>query len=215
MADISNENYIHAQNGYSMIMDLGINGYEETLRFQRGLADLRNGSRISDTVILVEHPDIYTEGRHTLPEDSLAGSIKVERGGSITYHGYGQLVQYYIINLKERGKNVREIIESIHNCTIELLSSYDLRGKSELGKETGVWVGSRKIASTGIAVKEFTTLHGSALNVSTDLSKFSLIHPCGFDPSIMTSMEKETGRRIALDNVKKELRAIISERMKI
>ena len=71
-----------------MIMDLGINSYEETLRFQRGLAELRNGSKISDTVILVEHPDIYTEGRHTLPEDSLPSSIKVERGGSITYHGY-------------------------------------------------------------------------------------------------------------------------------
>ncbi len=198
-----------------MIMDLGINGYEETLRFQRGLAELRNASKINDTAILVEHPDIYTEGRHTLPEDSLPSSIKVERGGSITYHGYGQLVQYYIINLKERGKNVREIIETIHVLTIELLSSYGLKGRSELGKETGVWVGSRKIASTGIAVKEFTTLHGSALNVSTDLSKFALIHPCGFDPSIMTSMEKETGRRIALDNVKKELRAIISERMKI
>ena len=94
-----------------MIMDLGINSYEETLRFQRVLAELRNASKISDTAIMVEHPDIYTEGRHTLPEDSLAGSIKVERGGSITYHGYGQLVQYYIINLKERGKNVREIIE--------------------------------------------------------------------------------------------------------
>ena len=198
-----------------MIMDLGINGYEETLRFQRGLAELRNASKINDTAILVEHPDIYTEGRHTLPEDSLLSSIKVERGGSITYHGYGQLVQYYIINLKERGKNVREIIETIHDFTIELLSSYGLKGRSELGKETGVWVGSRKIASTGIAVKEFTTFHGSALNVSTDLSKFSIIHPCGFDPSIMTSMEKETGRRIALDNVKKELRAIISDRMKI
>ena len=74
----------------------------------------------------MEHPDIYTEGRHTLPEDSLPSSIKVERGGSITYHGYGQLVQYYIINLKERGKNVREIIETIHDFTIELLSSYKL-----------------------------------------------------------------------------------------
>ena len=198
-----------------MIMDLGINGYEETLRFQRGLAELRNASKISDTVILVEHPDIYTEGRHTLPEDSLPSSIKVERGGSITYHGYGQLVQYYIINLKEREKNVKEILETIHDYTIELLSSYGLNGRSELGKETGVWVGTRKIASTGIAVKEFTTLHGSALNVSTDLSKFSVIHPCGFDPSIMTSMENETGRGIALDKVKKELQVIISEKMRI
>jgi lipoyl(octanoyl) transferase len=198
-----------------MIMDLGISSYEETLRLQRGLADLRNIGRINDSAILVEHPDVYTEGRHTLPEDSMQGSISVERGGSITYHGPGQLVHYYIINMKERGKNVREIIELIHDCTITLLSSYGLKGISQLGKETGVWVGSRKIASTGIAVIEFTTLHGSALNVSTDLSKFYHIHPCGFNPSIMTSMEKETGRSIAIDKVKAELRTIISEKMKI
>lgn len=198
-----------------MIMDLGTSDYEQTLRLQRSLAELRNAGKITDIALLVEHPFVYTEGRHTLPEDSIREAIKVERGGSITYHGPGQLVQYYIINLKERGKNVREIIELIHDCTISLLSSYGLNGKSKLGKETGVWVGSRKIASTGIAVIEFTTLHGSALNVSTDLSKFTYIHPCGFDPSIMTTMEKEIGRSIAMNEVKAELRAIISEKLKI
>ena len=194
-----------------MIIDLDTRDYEDTLRLQRGLNDLRNTGKISDTVILVEHPDVYTEGRHTLPEDSYPGSIKVERGGSITFHGYGQLVQYYVINLKEKGKNVREMIETIHECTIMLLSSYGIKARSELGKETGVWVGSRKIASTGIAVIGFTTLHGSALNVSTDLAKFSLIHPCGFDSSIMTSMERELGKHIDLSDVKGKLRAIIAE----
>ena len=111
----------------------------------------------------------------------------------------------------KKGKNVREIIETIHECTIILLSSYGIKARSELGKETGVWVGSRKIASTGIAVIGFTTLHGSALNVSTDLAKFSLIHPCGFDSSIMTSMERELGKHIDLSDVKGKLRAIIAE----
>ncbi|EQD46738.1 lipoate-protein ligase B, partial [mine drainage metagenome] len=141
--------------------------------------------------------------------------VKVERGGSITYHGPGQLVQYYIINLKERGTNVRDLITKIHDCTITLLSEFNLAGRSELGKETGVWIGSRKIASTGLAVHEFTTLHGSALNVTTDLKKFSRINPCGFDSDIMTSLQAEVKNRIDFRSVKKRLSIIISERLSI
>ena len=77
-----------------MLIDLGQCDYNETLKLQRNMADMRNSGRIKDTVILVEHPDVYTEGRHTLKDDSIESSIKVERGGSITYHGPGQLVSY-------------------------------------------------------------------------------------------------------------------------
>ncbi len=198
-----------------MIADLGRSDYSTVLDLQRGLADLRNAGRIKDTVILVEHPDVYTEGRHTLARDSIPEAIWVERGGSITYHGPGQLVQYYIINLKERGINVKDLITKVHECTISLLSEYNLSGRSELGKETGVWIGSRKIASTGLAVHEFTTLHGSALNVTTDIKKFSRINPCGFDSSVMTSMQLEVKEGIDFGNIKRKLSVIISEQLTI
>lgn len=194
-----------------MLIDLGQCDYNETLKLQRNMAELRNSGGIKDTVILVEHPDVYTEGRHTLKADSIESSIKVERGGSITYHGPGQLVSYYIVNLRDRSINILDLIHRIHKATILLLSGYGLVGRSETGKETGVWVGDKKIASTGLAVKEFTTFHGSALNVSTDLGKFNTINPCGFNPQIMTSIENETGKKIEMPALKKKFASIIED----
>ena len=93
-----------------MIIDLGTSNYSETLKLQRNMADLRNRGQINDTVIFVEHPDVYTEGRHTQKADSIESSIKVERGGSITYHGPGQIVSYYIVNLRDRSINILDLI---------------------------------------------------------------------------------------------------------
>lgn len=194
-----------------MLIDLGNKDYIETLKLQRNMAELRNKGQIKDTVIFMEHPDVYTEGRHTQKVDSIESAIKVERGGSITYHGPGQLVSYYIINLRDRSINILELIHLIHNATIMLLSDYGLEGRSETGKETGVWIREKKIASTGLAVKEFTTFHGSALNISTNLEKFNRINPCGFNPEIMTSIENEIGRKIGMSELKKKFATIIEE----
>ena len=194
-----------------MIIDLGTSDYGETLKLQRNMAELRNRGQINDTVIFVEHPDVYTEGRHTEKADSIESSIKVERGGSITYHGPGQIVSYYIVNLRDRSINILDLIHMIHKATILLLSDYNLVGRSETGRETGVWIKEKKIASTGLAVKEFTTFHGSALNVSTDLKKFNQINPCGFNPQIMTSIENETGKKVEIPKLKKKFESIVEE----
>ena len=132
-----------------MIIDLGNSDYNETLKLQRNMADLRNRGQINDTVIFVEHPDVYTEGRHTQKADSIESSIKVERGGSITYHGPGQIVSYYIVNLRDRSINILDLIHLIHKATILLLSDYNLVGRSETGRETGVWIKEKTLEQEG------------------------------------------------------------------
>ena len=173
--------------------------YGKCLEMQREMNTLRNEGKIGDTIIATEHDDTYTGGIHYNPEVGGTYSVpilRVERGGNLTYHGKGQVVLYFIFNLKERGINVRELIEQVQEALIKTLSSYGVKGEGRLYKETGVWVGDRKICSIGFAVKGFSTLHGIAVNINTDLSKFYSISPCDMDPGVMTSLERETGRKV-------------------
>ena len=173
--------------------------YGKCLEMQRGMNALRNEGKIGDTIIATEHDDTYTGGIHYNPEVGGTYSVpilRVERGGNLTYHGKGQVVLYFIFNLKEREINVRQLIEQVQEALIKTLSSYGVKGEGRLYKETGVWVGDRKICSIGFAVKGFSTLHGIAVNINTDLSKFYSISPCDMDPGVMTSLEKETGRKV-------------------
>ncbi len=193
-----------------MLYDLGITDYQDALRLQHEVVNLVNSGVKKDTIIFVEHTDVYTAGKHTLQEHMINGALRVERGGSITYHGPGQIVVYFIINLKTNKMTILDLINSIHGGLCELLRSYGMRPDSKLGEETGVWIENRKIASTGLAVREFASFHGTALNVSTNLDKFNSINPCGFSPEIMTSMEKEIGKTVSLETVKSQLRTIFS-----
>jgi lipoyl(octanoyl) transferase len=169
--------------------------YDECLRLQRRLNKERNEGRIGDTIIATEHEDTYTGGIHFKQENEGSYSvpiIRVERGGNLTYHGKGQLVLYFIFNLKDRGVNVKQLIEQVQESLKQTLQSYGINGEGRLFKETGVWVGNRKICSIGFAVKGFSTLHGIAVNLNTDLSKFFNINPCDMDPGVMTSLARET-----------------------
>lgn len=192
-----------------MLYDIGRTDYRKSWAFQKELVELSNLDLIDDTVIFLEHPDTFTAGIHTgegsLPPDT----IRVERGGGVTYHGPGQIVIYFIVNLKKRHMNVRDLIVWVHGVLVDMLKEYGLSAESRLGRETGVWVGSKKIASTGFAVDGFTTFHGTAINVTTDLSKFQRISPCGFDPMIMTSMQSLLENRIEHDRVKNRLEEMI------
>lgn len=188
-----------------MLYDIGRVDYRKAWAFQKELAELRNLNLIDDTVLFLEHPDTYTAGIHT-PDIPLPPEvIRVERGGGVTYHGPGQLVVYFIVNLKEKRINVRDLILWVHSVLVGLLSGYGIRAESRLGKETGVWTDGGKIASTGFAVNGFTTYHGTALNISTDLRKFERISPCGFDPSIMVSMQSILASELKLEKIKTEL----------
>ncbi len=173
--------------------------YMEGLELQRRLNEKRNEGKIGDTIIATGHPDTYTGGIHFNPENESGYSvpiIRVERGGNLTYHGKGQLVLYFIFNLKERGINVKELIELVQAALNNTLETYGLKGEGRLFKETGVWVGGRKICSIGFAVKGFSTFHGIAVNLNTDLGKFFKISPCDMDPGVMTSLDKEIGHAV-------------------
>lgn len=173
--------------------------YLKCLEMQRELNGLRNEEKIQDMIIATEHGDTYTGGIHFDPENRASYDvpiIRVERGGNLTYHGKGQLVLYFIFNLKDRGINVKELIERVQIALNKTLEAYGIKGQGRLFKETGVWIESRKICSIGFAVKGFSTLHGVAINLNTDLSKFFKINPCDFDAGVMTSLSKETGEEI-------------------
>ncbi len=178
------------------IIPLSQSEYSGMLEFQRHLVGLRNNNRIDDMIIFTEHFHVYTAGIHT-PQDEVGPKghewLKVERGGEWTYHGPGQLVTYFITNLKDRGFNVKDLITRVGEAISLYLLDIGIKSELRLGKETGTWIGTRKICSYGFALREFTTFHGLALNVSTDLSMFSNIRPCGYDPEVMTSIKNETG----------------------
>ena len=180
-----------------IIADLPQVEYGRMLAIQRRLNALRNDGLIPDMLIMLTHPHVYTTGIHRNQDEILDSSIEVfqvERGGSATYHGPGQLVSYFMVNLKDRGINIRDLIIAVEDAIVSLLNDYGITAEGRLHGETGVWVGNRKICSVGLAVRGFSTLHGIALNVSTDLSRFSAIMPCGMPSQIMTSMEQELGR---------------------
>ena len=191
-----------------LIFNLGTQEYARILEFQHTLVDLRNRGSIGDALVFVEHPDTYTAGIHRDSGARLDPSLPVifvERGGAYTFHGPGQVIVYFIINMKERRINVRDLIILVQNSIVSLLSEYGIKAEGRLDKETGVWVQGRKICSIGFAVREFSTFHGIALNVSTDLNKFHSIMPCGFDASIMTSVRRETGSAIETEEVRSKL----------
>lgn len=176
------------------VRDWGLRPYVDALQEMRQLRVQRRKGAIPDTLLLVEHPAVITVGVQGADGDELPEGIPVipvERGGKSTYHGPGQLVAYPIVDLDPRGRDVRRFVHDLEELVVQCVDSAGLRAGRVDGKR-GVWVdGERKIASVGIAVEEWVTLHGLALNVSTDLAVFRRFRPCGFDGSVMTSVSAE------------------------
>ncbi len=202
------------------VYDLGFRkDYGQIWEFQKKLVNERINDRVQDSLILVEHDHVLTLGRSSHLENVLVKDLpvfEIERGGDVTYHGPGQLVAYPIILLERKSLSVRQFVELLEDSIIETLSALELRNASGmLGKQTGVWIdGKRKIASIGVAVSHWVTYHGLALNVSTDLSYFQKIKPCGFDSMIMTSISKELGgSQIGMGRVKHLLIQALSKRL--
>lgn len=182
-----------------LVVALGVVPYDGALELQDVLRDLRIRGEISDQLLLLEHPPVYTLGRGAT-EDHLGcaatGSVpvrRVGRGGEVTFHGPGQLVGYPIIDLSRRGKDVHAYIRCLENALIHTVRSFGVAGERVVGRP-GVWVASRKLASIGIGVKHWVTTHGFALNIDTDLAHFDAIVPCGLAGVQMTSLAVEGGR---------------------
>lgn len=193
---------------------LGTVEYNEALALQRHLGRERALSRIPDTLLLLEHPPVYTTGRRDATSNlrlpgTLLGAplIETDRGGDITFHGPGQLVAYPIINLREAGLSVVSYVRALEETIIRTIARYGLEGHTECGL-TGVWAGQDKVAAIGVRVGKpagaeggWVTGHGLALNVSVDLDWFTRIVPCGIADRGVTSIVKLMGEAPPLPEV--------------
>lgn len=166
----------------------------------------RDDRSVEDQLLLLEHEPVYTIGR-TPDQSSLLGAahlphplFAINRGGQATYHGPGQLMGYPIIDLRRCGQDLHKYLRWLEQLLIDLLAEYGIAA-SRRESLTGVWVGDRKIASIGVGVRHWITMHGFALNVSGDLSPFNHIVPCGINNVAMTSMERETGAAFSVTRV--------------
>jgi len=198
------------------VIDLGTREFGEVWALQRELVVARQRDEIPDTLLFVEHPHVITAGRSAHRENLLATDdlpiFEIERGGDVTYHGPGQLVGYPIFLLRPHERDLHRYLRNLEEALIRALARFELAGERK-PEWTGVWtVGAvRKLASIGVAVKRWVTLHGFALNVSTDLSRFSAINPCGLDAAVMGSMAGELGRPVGIDAVKKAVGETFAE----
>jgi len=185
---------------------LGLVDYMNTWNYQRELVNAIVEETKPNTLLLLEHPSVYTAGRMTkIDERPVDGTpvIDVDRGGKITWHGQGQLVGYPIVKLKNRN-DVVGFVREIEKALIEVCADFGIATEQYCDR-SGVWIrdaqGDRKIAAIGIRVSKGVTMHGFALNVNPDMSAFSKIVPCGIPDADVTSMATELGRAIDIAEV--------------
>ncbi len=193
--------------GHPEIRWVGRVEYGAAWALQKEILQARIAGTAPDTLLLCEHPDVITLGRRlgSVANVLAPGDIpifEVERGGDVTYHGPGQLVGYPILRLDGPRRDLHRYLRDLEEVLIAVAARLGVPSGRAEGK-TGTWVdGRRKLASIGVAVRKWVTLHGFALNVSTDLEKFRAINPCGFAAGVMTSLSVEAGREIAMADVR-------------
>ena len=185
--------------------------YENGLRLQQRLAEMRQREEIEDQLLLLEHPPVITLGRGGKAANLLATPdvlrehrvrfFETTRGGDITYHGPGQVVGYPILHLGEGSRDVRKYVTKLEEVLIRTVAEYGITAARVDGRR-GIWVGNDKIAAIGVRIARWVTSHGWALNVSTNLDHFRLITPCGLADTGVTSIERETGRPVDADEVR-------------
>jgi len=194
--------------------------YENGMKLQQKLVEMRQREEIVDQLLLLEHPPVITLGRGgdatnllATPEALAHHGVRfyeTTRGGDITYHGPGQIVGYPILHLGEGNRDVRKYVSAIEEVLIRTVAEYGITAERADGKR-GIWVGNDKIAAIGVRIARWVTSHGWALNVSTNLDHFRLITPCGLHGTGVTSIERETGRRVPLEEVREILAVKFAE----
>ncbi len=210
-----------AQPPAPVVLDWGRTGYEAAWRAQDELVARRIAGEIGDTLVFTEHNPVYTVGLRSGAADHLVWAadhlaregievVKTNRGGDITYHGPGQLVGYPIVDLTAR-KDLHAYLRLLEEVLINTVGSLGLEATRRDGK-TGIWVGTRKIAAIGVAVRRWVAYHGFALNVQPNLAHFQGIVPCGISATegTVTSLRAELGHDLDLDLVKARLAAEFS-----
>ncbi len=183
---------------------LGRVAYADGLALQESLVARRRAGEIPDTVLLLEHEPVYTIGR-TPDKSSLRAAadlphpvVEISRGGQATWHGPGQLVGYPILALQDYGADLHTYLRALEESLISACASLGLTAGRREGM-TGVWTGPRKLASIGVGVRHWISMHGFAINVSGDLAAFSAITPCGLSGVEITSVSRELGREVTVE----------------
>ena len=207
---IADENLTRSLSCY----DLGLVKYSDAWELQKELYRLRLNGEISDTLLLLEHPHVYTLGKAANEENVIAKPefikahgieiFEIDRGGDVTYHGPGQIVGYAILNLAEWKKDAHEYLRATEKTIIRTCAEYGIETERH-PKYTGVWRGDNKICAIGVKISRWITMHGFAFNVNTDLKMFDGIIPCGIKEKGVTSLSRELNREISLDEVKKKI----------
>ena len=197
------------------LRNLHVVTYENGLQLQQKLVELRQREELDDQLLLLEHPPVITLGRGgdrgnllASPDALKAHGVRfyeTTRGGDITYHGPGQVVGYPILHLGEGSRDVRRYVTNLEEVLIRTVAAYGITATRAEGKR-GIWVGNDKIAAIGVRIARWVTSHGFALNVNTNLDHFRLITPCGLRGTGVTSIAREIGRPVPLD----EVRAIVA-----
>jgi lipoyl(octanoyl) transferase len=202
------------------IIEAGVMEYEEALASQRAAQAKRIREEISDTLILLEHPPVITLGRRAEDADVLISpeaaarlgikTVRIERGGEVTYHGPGQLVGYMICGLAITGRSIKRFVHQVEESLIQSLDAgWGIRAERR-DKYIGVWTGEEKIAAIGISVSRGVTMHGFALNVNTNLEHFAWIVPCGIRTKAVTSIKKISGKEVPMH----EAKSLVTQKLK-
>ena len=210
------------------VVEYGVAVERQRELFERLIAEKETATPGAGWLVFCEHPHVYTLGRSGVADNLLvsedvlrekgAALYRTERGGDITYHGPGQIVGYPIVDLERLGLGLKEYVGALEQSVMEAVAAFGIEAGRVPGK-TGVWIadarGERKICAIGVKASRGVVMHGFALNVSTGLEWFGLINPCGFVGGEVTSIERETGRRIEMAEVKKVLREKLKSRLGI
>lgn len=195
--------------------DAGRLSYADGLALQKKVLADRVAKAVPDCLIFVEHPPVITMGKMSKPEHVIGRREGVEvvstpRGGDVTFHGPGQIVGYPIVDLTASGLGLKKYLENLEEVMIRAVAPYGIRAGRQAGM-TGAWVGDRKIGAIGVRVEKWVTSHGFALNANTDLSGFDLIIPCGLQGKGVTSIAREIGRDVDLDELRRSVAAIFGQ----
>ena len=202
------------------LRELHVVTYENGMKLQQTLAEMRQRDEIEDQLVLLEHPPVITLGRGGNGKNLLASPdllrregvryFQSTRGGDITYHGPGQIVGYPIVHLGDGSRDVRKYVTKLEEVLIRTVAEYGITATRAEGKR-GIWVGNDKIGAIGVRIARWVTSHGWALNVNTNLDHFRLITPCGLQGTGVTSIAREVGRPVPLEEVRALLVARFAE----
>ena len=197
-----------------LVYDLGLVDYQKGLLLQERLLNSRKRGAISDVLLLLQHPSVFTIGRSGIVENIIVAKetlvkegipvFHTNRGGDVTYHGRGQIVGYPILNLRENGLTAHQYIWNLEEVVIRTLVNFGIGGQRVSGRR-GVWVGEEKVCALGLRVSGEVSMHGFALNVNTNLKYFTYIIPCGITGVSITSVSKLLGHEVEIGEIQENL----------